>query len=173
MPTGSILLPIGAAVQPDGSASNLAPAVQRVKSSATAPSPYFMQAMFDAAALEQMMWSFRVPADYGSSPVLKVQYKMTSATSGNVIILGRLAAVTDGDAIDVDAKAFGASNSATVTVPGTVGHIDEASLALTSDDSMASADFAVVYVARDGASGSDTATGDMEVVSVSVTYTTA
>ena len=53
------------------------------------------------------MWSFRMPADYASAPVLKVQYKMASATTGNVIIEGRLAAVSDGDATDVDAKAFG------------------------------------------------------------------
>jgi len=174
MATGSVLLTPGAAILPDGSASNAAPAVQRVKSSAAAPSPYFLQLAFDAATKEQAMWSFRMPADYSSAPVLKVQYKMTSATSGNVIIEGRIAAVTDGDATDVDAKAFGSANTSSATaVPGTAGHVDEISLTMTNADSVAAGDFAVVYLARDAANASDTAAGDMEVVNAALTYTTA
>ena len=70
MATGSILLPIGAAVLPDGSASNLGPAMQRVKSSATAPAPYFLQLALDAANLESTMWAFRMPADYAAGNAL-------------------------------------------------------------------------------------------------------
>lgn len=174
MATGTVALPIGAAVLPDGSASNAAPAIQRVKSSASAPSPYFLQAAFDASTKEQVMWSFRMPADYSSAPVLRVQYKMASATTGNVIIEGRLAAVSDGDATDVDAKAFAAANTSSATaVPGTAGHIDDISLTLTNADSVAAGDFVVVYLARDAANASDTATGDMEVVAASLLYTTA
>lgn len=159
---------------PDGSASNLAPALQRVKSSASAPSPYFLQLAFDASQLEQCMWSFRMPADYSSSPVLKVLFKMASATSGNVIIIGRLAAVTDGDSADVDAKAFASANTSSATaVPGTAGYLKEISLTLTNADSVAAGDLVIAYVARDGASGSDTATGDLELVAAAITYTTA
>jgi hypothetical protein len=43
MTTGSVILTPGAAILPDGSASNAAPAMQRVKSSATAPGAYFLQ----------------------------------------------------------------------------------------------------------------------------------
>lgn len=173
MATGTINLPVGGAILPDGTASNAAPAVQRVKSSAAAPSPYFLQLAFDAGTKEQAMWSFRMPADYASAPVLKVQYKMASATTGNVVIEGRLAAVSDGDATDVDAKAFGSANTSSATaVPGTAGHIDEISLTLTNADSVAAGDFVIAYLARDAANGSDTATGDMEVVGVAVTFTT-
>ncbi len=173
MATGTIQLPIGAAVMPDGSASNLAPALQRVKSSASAPTPYFLQLCFDASQLEQCMWSLRWPADYASAPVLKVLFKMASATSGNVIILGRLAAVSDGDATDVDAKAFGSVNTVAATaVPGTAGYLKELSLTLTNADSVAAGDLVIAWVARDGASGSDTATGDLELVSAVITYTT-
>ena len=52
MATGSILLPIGAVVSRTGQPSNLGPAMQRVKSSATAPAPYFLQLALDAANLE-------------------------------------------------------------------------------------------------------------------------
>lgn len=173
MATGTILLSPGAAVLPDGSASNAAPALQRVKSSAAAPSPHFLQLVFDASTREMAMWSLRMPVDYASGPVLKVMYKMASATSGNVIIEGRLAAVTDGDATDVDAKAFAAANTSSATaVPGTAGFIDEISLTLTNADSLAAGDFTVVYLARDASNASDTATGDMEVVAASLEYTT-
>lgn len=173
MATGSISLSVGAAVLPDGTASNAAPAIQRVKSSAAAPSPYFLQALFDAGTKEQCMWSFRMPPDYASAPVLKVQYKMVSATSGNVVIEGRIAAVSDGDATDVDAKAFGTANtSAATAVPATAGHLDEISLTMTNADSVAAGDFVIVYLARDAANASDTATGDMEVVAAALTYTT-
>ncbi len=173
MSTGTVLLPIGAAILPDGTTSNLFPGITRVKSSGTAPGVYFMQANFDASLLEWLVWSFRMPADYLSTPVLKVQYKMTSATTGNVIVVGRLAAVTPGDATDVDAKVFAAANTSSATaVPATTaGKLGEISLALSTDDGLAAGDLVCVYLARDGASGSDTATGDMEVTTVSLEYT--
>lgn len=173
MATGTISLPIGAAIMPDGSASNAAPAIQRVKSSAAAPTPYFLQLAFDASTEEQVCWSFRMPADYASAPVMKVQYKMTSATTGGVAFEGRLAAVTPGDATDVDAKAFGTANTGTDTVAGTAGFMKEVSFALTNADSVAAGDLVVAYLNRDPANGSDTATGDCEVVAVAITYTTA
>lgn len=174
MATGNVLLTPGAALLPDGSASNLAPALVRVKSSASAPSPYFLHALFDAANLEQLMWQFRMPDDYASAPVLSIQFKMASAVTGNVILLGRIAAITAGDATDADAKAFGTVNtSAATAVPATTaGKIGEVDLALTNADSVAAGDFVVLWFARDGASGSDTAAGDLELVACTLSYTT-
>lgn len=175
MATGTINFSPGAAILPDGSASNLAPALQRVKSSGTAPGVYFLQLAFDAANLEWVTFPFRVPADYASAATLKLVFKMTSATTGNVIMVGRLAAYTPGtDTTDFDAKVFGTANTSSATaVPATTaGKLGEISITLTNDDSMAAGDFAVLYVARDGASGSDTATGDLELVGIAMTYTT-
>lgn len=172
MATGSIALSPGAAIFPDGSASNAAPQIQPGKSSAGPPTPYFLQLAFDASTEEQCMWSFRMPADYSSAPVLKVQYKMFSATTGGVAFEARIAAVSDGDAQDVDANGFDAANVGTATVPGTAGHLDEVSITLTNADSLAAGDFVVVYLNRDPAHASDTAAGDCEVVAVALTYTT-
>lgn len=173
MAIGIINLPVGAAALPDGSASNAAPAIQRVKSSAAAPTPYFLQAAFDAATEEQMMWTLLVPSNYASNPVLKLMFKMTSATTGNVVIEGRIAAVSDGDATDVNTKGFAAANtSAAITVPATVGIMASISLTLTNDDSLVADDFAIVYLARDAANGSDTAAGDMEIIGAALYYTT-
>lgn len=173
MATGSVLLPPGAAILPDGSATNLAPALQRRKSTGTAPAPYFLELWFDAATEEWVSWSFRMPADYASAPVLKVPYKMAAATTGDVVWAGSLAAVTAGDSTDVDAKVFATANTATVTVPGTAGFLAEASITMTNADSVAAGDFVVVRLARQGAAGGDTATGDAECIGCALTYTTA
>lgn len=172
MATRYIELPIGAAILPDGSASNVAPAIQRVQSSASAPKPYFLQAAFDASTDEILNWSFRMPGDYVGSPVLAVLYKMASATSGSVRFEGYVAAVTSGDSEDVDAVAFGSTNSAGDTVPGTAGYLGDFSITLTNADSVAAGDFVVVRLNRDadGTTGTDDATGDCEVVSVQLQY---
>lgn len=172
MATGSALLTPGSAVMPDGSASNAAPGTERVKSSAGAPSPYFLQLLFDADVKEQCCWSFRMPANYASNPVLKVGYKAKVAITGGLAFEARLAAVSDGDAQDVDAKAFGAANLGTATVPGTVGHRDEVTVTLTNADGLAAGDLVTVYLARDPAHGSDTAAGDIAVTDVTLDYTT-
>lgn len=175
MATGSILLTPGAAVLPDGSASNLAPALQRVKSSATAPAPYFLQLAFDASNLESATWSFRMPADYASGPILLVQYKMVSAVTGNVIIVASMAATTpNSDTTDTDAKAFATVNtSAATAVPATTaGKLGEISITMTNADSVAAGDYVSVRIGRDGASGSDTAAGDLEFVGAALSYTT-
>lgn len=172
MATGSILLPIGAAVPPDDSASNAPAGIVRVKSSAAAPSGHFLQATFDASTQEHLYWAFRMPGDYASAPVVKVQYKMASATSGTFGILVRLAAVSDGDATDVDAKAMGTVNTVTaVTVPGTAGYLDEISSGtLSNTDSLAAGDYVILMIARDVTN--DTATGDAEVIAAVLEYTT-
>lgn len=172
MTTGTIALNPGSCAFPDGTASNLGPQLARVKSSATAPGPYFFQLNFDAGQTEQVTWQLVMPANYASAPVLKVQYKMASATSGDIVLDSRIAAVTPGDSTDVDAKAFGSANTATQTVAGTAGYLKEVSITLTNADSLAAGDLIFVYLARTGAAAGDTATGDCEVVGVSLSYTT-
>jgi hypothetical protein len=100
---------------------------------------------------------------------------MASATSNTVVLELRVAAVTDGDSQDVDAKALATTNaSSAVTVPGTAGHIDEISITLTNADSVAAGDWVTVMLRRDADStnATDNATGDMEVIGVALTYTT-
>jgi hypothetical protein len=174
MPTGTVVLPTGAALPPDNSAGNEPAGIVVAKSSAAAPTPHFLQLLFDAAVDEMVSWSFRMPQDYASAPSLKVQYKMASATSGNVIIACDIMAVSDGDSQDVDADAFGTINtSAATTVPATAGYLDEISLTLTNNDSLVAGDFVLVHLSRDANNAGDTAAGDMEVVAVSLEYTTS
>lgn len=172
MATGDIILTPGAANLPDGTASNAAPALQRTKSSAGAPGIYFLQLAYDAATEEWATWQFRMPTNYASAPVARLQYKMASATTGAVVWDARIGAVSSGDATDVDAKGFAAANAATSSVPGTAGHLLEVPVTLTNADSVAAGDLVVVRVARVAADAADTAAGDAELVTVAITYTT-
>ncbi len=173
MAVGSVILTPGSATLPDGSASNAAPAMQRVKSSATAPGVYYLQLCFDASTEEWCCWQFRMPDDYASGLTAKVQYKMASATSGGVAWDIRVSATSDGDSVDVDAQDFASANVGTATVPGTAGYLDEASVTLTNADSAAAGDFVVIRVARAVADAADTATGDAECVGLALSYTTS
>jgi hypothetical protein len=163
---------MGSAIFPDGSASNLFPALQRVKSSGTAPGVYFLQLAFDATNEEWVTFETMWPTNYASAPVAKVAYKMASATANAVVWDVRVAAITSGDATDADAKVFAAANTATDTVAGTAGFVKVVSITLTNADSVAAGDFVVVRLARAAASGSDTATGDAECVGLAIDYTT-
>lgn len=172
MATGTIMFTPGAAVMPDGSTSNLAPATQRVKSSGTAPGIYSLQLAFDATADEWCVFNFRTPVDYASAPVVKIQFKMTSAITGAVVWDARLGTVSPASAVSVNTKVFAAANTATVTVGGTVGYMVQASITMTNADSMLASDFSTLRISRVGSSGSDTATGDAELLAVSLEYTT-
>jgi hypothetical protein len=131
-----------------------------------------LQAAFDQTTREQLLWNWRMPADYGGSPVLKLQCR-TALTSGAVVWEGRIAAVTPADAVDVGTKAFGSANtSAATTVPASAGRLFEVSIAMANADSLAAGDLVVLYVARDAAHGSDTAAGDVALVAATLEYTT-
>ncbi len=125
--------------------------------------------LFDDTTSELVYWVFRVPSDYSSAPLLKVQYSMASATTGTFGVSVSLMAVSDGDSADVDTESYDTANSPSAsTVPGTAGHLDEISVTLTNADSVAAGDLLFIKLARNIA---DTATGDTEVRAVSFEYT--
>ena len=173
MATGTILLPIIGAVLPDGSTNNAAAQFERIKSSASAPSLHFVQLLFDPTTDEHAFWAFRMPANYASGPVLKLQWK-GNATTGNVVWVGKLAAVTPADTDTPNEKALGADNSATTGVNGTEARrLVETSITLTNADSVVAGDWVVLCVFRDANNASDTLnSNDAELVAVSLEYTT-
>lgn len=120
---------------------------------------------FDAAADETCYWTFIAPAGLTGTLTLIVTYAMASATSGTVGIQAQLEAISDGDTIDTDATTSfdSANNSASTTVPGTAGYIDQVSITLTNADSVAAGDYVRLSVNRDanGSAITDSATGDM------------
>lgn len=125
---------------------------------------------FDAATNETCQWTVRLPDDWdtASAPTAIVAYIMASATSGDVDLDGSVEAVTDGDALDLDAgDSFDTVNSEDdTTVPGTAGYIDMVTITLTNHDSSVAGDHARFRLTRDAAS--DTAAGDMDVLWVEI-----
>lgn len=123
---------------------------------------------FDAGTEETVYWL--VPAIQGlTAPLTAVlTYIMASATSGAVVLGVQVEAVSDGDATDLDATTSFATtnNSSSTTVPGTAGYIDQISVTLTNNDSIAAGDYVRLAVARKTADGGDTATGDLYLLSV-------
>jgi hypothetical protein len=172
MATGYITLPIAGCILPDDSANNNAAQLQAKSSSGGTLKPRWVEALFDPTADEHIFWSFIMPGNYASAPILKVYYKMTSAIAGDVYFGGLIMAVTDADAQDVDADTFAAANLGNATVPGTAGYMDVISITLTNADNVAAGDHVVVCLYRDADNASDTATGDAEVINVELSYTT-
>jgi len=162
MPTGTIILPV------------LGATMDETAPPGVAWSNNIPKLLFDSAAPEICYWSFRMPADYSSAPVIKCQYSMASAVALGVIIGVEVMAVSDGDSQDLDAESYDTINDSTnLTVPGTAGYLDEISLALSNADSVAAGDHVRIKFRRDTGHVDDDAAGDMEVWAVSLEYTTA
>lgn len=160
MATGTVLLPIPAlfdAVAPAGlSFFNSKPRL-----------------LFDDTTDEIVHWTFRMPENYASAPVLKLQYSMASATANEVIVACQVMAVSDGDAAAIDSDSYDTVNtSSAITVPGTAGYMDEISLTLTNADSAAAGDWVAIKFSRDANNAGDDATGDLELIAASLEFTT-
>lgn len=173
MPTAYIPLPPLAWYPADGTSGSAAAELAAVvTSNASDPQARWYQWLFDAATDEHIMTQFIMPGNFASSPVLKVYYKMASATSGKVAWGARLMALTDADAQDMDADNFASANTANDTVPGTAGYMDVITITLTNADSLASSDHVVLVLYRDADDATnDTATGDAEFVGADFQYT--
>jgi hypothetical protein len=162
--------------EPTNDASGFASAQAQVKqSSASVPSPRWIEWLFDATTDEFIICSFQVPSNYSSAPILKIRYKMASATSGAVGWGVRVMCVTPDDAADMDAETFATSNTGSETVPGTAGYPGEISITLTNADSMAAGDMCILLLYRDADQSevTDDATGDAEFVGAVLSYTGA
>lgn len=124
---------------------------------------------FDASTAETCYWTGFAPQGLTGTMTAIINYYMTSATSGKVDFEIAIEAVTDNDATDLDAgTSFGTANTITApTVPGTAGYIDQISVTLTNQDSIAAGDYFRLSLKRDATDGTnDTATGDCYVLGV-------
>lgn len=121
---------------------------------------------FNDTTQETCYWTIIAPQGLTGTLTLVVSFMMASATSGGVSFDALVEAVTDGDALDLDAAdSFDSANNAdVVTVPGTAGYIDQLSITLTNNDSMAAADYVRISLRRVPADSADTATGDCHVL---------
>lgn len=121
---------------------------------------------FDTTTAETCYWTFAAPQGLSGALTAVVTYRAASATSGTAAFSVSLEAISDGDATDTDAgSSFATANSpAAATVPGTAGYIDQYSVTLTNNDSIAAGDYCRLSLARNVAS--DSAAGDIQVLAV-------
>ena len=122
--------------------------------------------LFDASTDQSATWQFCMP-DYGGSVFnIEILYSMASATANAVVWDVSVMAVTPGDSADIVTESFDTVNSVTSTVPGTAGYLKVETITLTNQDSVAAGDFVKIKINRDANNGSDTATGDAEIVAI-------
>ena len=125
--------------------------------------------LFDANTVECAEWQFPMPDDYRSNLAAKIWYTRASVASGTTIEFNiSMAAVTPGDAIDIEAKTLAAVNPCDDTsIPTIAGRLDVISCNLLTTDNAAAGDIVRLRLCNDIA---DSASGDREVQAVQLTY---
>lgn len=124
---------------------------------------------FDATTDETAYWTFVAPQGITGTITVVISYMMASATTGTVGIQASIEAITDGDSTDLDATTSfdTVNNSASTTVPGTAGFIDQISITLTNADGITAGDYVRISINRDadGSAITDSAAGDLYLLS--------
>lgn len=118
---------------------------------------------FDAAAAEYVLLGFHAPSGMTGTLYLDIDWA-TTATSGNVVWVAYVQAVTPADAQNVlTTWGPGAVNTTTTAAAASAGYLTRTTITLTNTDGMAAGDQVWLLVGRDGASGSDTCAADAVV----------
>ncbi len=128
---------------------------------------------FDAAATEAAQVTVPYVPAYGSGNLtVKVLWYGDSATSGDVVWGASIAALTpETDSQDIETDAWATENTVTDSHLGTTAQrLHTASITVSNLDSIATGDYLALRVRRIGGNGSDTMTGDAQVVGVVVEY---
>jgi hypothetical protein len=126
---------------------------------------------FDASAVEYAIFGFVLPSHYsGGGLTVRLGWGASTATSGDVVWTSEIERI-NASTLDIDADSFASAQTATGTAPGTSGQIIYTSVAHTSGanmDSLAVGEAARIRIGRNATSGSDTMTGDAELLSVEI-----
>ena len=103
-------------------------------------------------------------ASLGSGLKVRIHWLATSATSGDVKWGARFEAMTT----DLDSDSFDTETTGTGTANGTSGVETVTEITCTTIDSVAAGGMYRLRIARKPSDGSDTMTGDAEIVAVEV-----
>jgi hypothetical protein len=128
---------------------------------------------FDAAADEGCFWQVPYAPAYGSGNItVKVLWYGDTATSGDVVWAAAVACITpETDSTDIETDAWGTAATVTDSHLGTTAQrVHTASITVSSTDSITTGDVLFVRLYRDADNGSDTMSGDAQVVGVIVEY---
>lgn len=121
---------------------------------------------FDDTADEYSSWCFTMPDTYTTTQTLYFDgvFSMREATTGDVILNVRVAAISTGDSQDWNAMTYDSNNALTIAVPSTQGRTRDFSIPLSNNDSVAPNDYLCVDFIRDADDASDDAIGDLQLI---------
>lgn len=129
---------------------------------------------FDAATDEDAIFTSVLPRNYsGGGLTVLLIWCAASATSGDCVWNAAIERDDDGG-LDIDADSFAAAQAVTSTAPGTSGVLKYSSITFTSGaqmDSLAAGEAFRIKITRDANNGSDTMTGDAQLVAVEIRET--
>lgn len=129
---------------------------------------------FDAGSDESAIFGGVLPRNYaGGGVTVRLGWGGSSATSGDVVWNAAFERI-DAASLDIDADSFASAQAATGTAPGTSGQIRYTDITFTNGaqmDSLAVGEAFRLKITRDADNGSDTMTGDAELLSVEIRET--
>jgi hypothetical protein len=181
MATGILLLSMVGALPADGTGTINNPPDFRVLTSTgtqptNGPKVSEVEALFDAAVDEHVMWAFRMPVDYASGGTIKIPFQNVSVQSGTLHAFWKfcLAAIIPAEVVTT--KVFPALDTLDVALASNqaAGTLTEGSAALsgTALNGVAAGDWVILTLGRDADNAGDTATGDMAVGGIAFEYVT-
>lgn len=129
---------------------------------------------FDAGTDESAVFTAVLPRNYASGGItVYVHWAATSATSGDCVWNAAFERIGEGSQ-DIDSDGFASAQAVTATAPGTSGNVDIAAITFTDGaqiDSVAVGEAFRLKITRDADNGSDTMTGDAELVAIELKET--
>ncbi len=129
---------------------------------------------FDDSSDEHAEFGCVMPRAYGGGGItVTIGWMASSATSGDAVWNVAFKSISD-DADDLDTKAFAAVNAVTATAASAAGEVDYAEITFTDGadmDSVLAGEYFRLRITRDADNGSDTMTGDAELVLVDIKET--
>jgi hypothetical protein len=133
------------------------------------------QLRFSPTTSQSAWWIFRLPANYASNPVLKIQFVCTVTQSGTNGVLWGVYVEAVAPTNDIGTDSYGSVNSATATLTANqaANLLSEVPVTLTNiGGTLTPGNFVKIKVIRNVPNGSDTATNDVSLVACSLEYTT-
>lgn len=128
-------------------------------------------ALFDDTVSQSGRKAFRLPDNYVGTPRLILQFPMADTQTGTLTVKWSISvmAVTPDDPVDIEVDSFDTVNTGTKTLSlnEAEGVLKELEIALSNFDGGIAGDFIVIKIALDI---SGTATGDVELVTITFKY---
>ncbi|HEU4895118.1 MAG TPA: hypothetical protein VFT85_04715 [Acidimicrobiia bacterium] len=127
---------------------------------------------FDATTDEACQFTFDA-TNYGSGNLtIDIFWFADTASSGDVVWGAAIAAITPNtDTQDIETDSWATENTVTDSHLGTTGQrLHLATITVSNLDSLAARDYVALRIRRLGSNGSDTMSGDAQLVRVTVSY---